>query len=444
MAVYKDFNKYFKFENLESLYIEKISHKPSMGIDGINKKSFESNLNTYISIVNRKVFNSSYNFTPYKEKLISKGKNKHPRIISVPTLRDKLTLATIHKILSNAYSLNIKQELVQTTIAKIKKAIELDKYDYFIKLDIETFYDRIDHEILLKKLKRKVRKKELLNLIMKALKTPTINVNTQKPYIDNEKGVPQGLSISNILANVYMNDLDKELNTNNKFAYFRYVDDILILCKEEDKAYIEKKIEKKIKQLGLDVHPDKNISGCLLTEEFTFLGYKIQNQSLRVLERNVHKLEKSIAEVFTCYKYSDFKRTNEFVWSLNIKITGGIIQQNKYGWLFFYSQINNLKVLYKLDWYITQLWKKFGINKVERKYIKSFVKSFNEISFNRSKTKYIPNFDKYTIQQKKILLTDIFEIKNVDHFSEERIDRYFKKYVFNTIKKLDKDIQHIS
>jgi RNA-directed DNA polymerase len=292
-------------------------------------------------------------------------------------------------------------------------------------------------------LKKKVRKIEVLNLITKAIKTPTVSPQLKKPYNENEKGVPQGLSISNILASIYMRDLDVVFSQRENFTYFRYVDDILILCNKNDKVLLEHELNINVEELGLSINNDKNVYGYL-TQEFTFLGYEFKDKSAGVRQGNVYKLEKTLIEIFTRYKYSDYSRTSEFVWSLNLVITGGIIDEKKYGWLFFYSQIDDKEMLYRLDWFIEKLFKRFNITHISKKTIKSFVKTYHEIIYNRSNSRVIPNFDKYSIQQKKDFLRSVMNYRNTNKLDDETIDRHFRRYVFKAIKKLEKDIQHIS
>jgi RNA-directed DNA polymerase len=443
LSASKSFNKLFKKKVIKDLYEGKIKLKPSTGTDGVNNVSFEKNIDLYIDIINRKVNNDSYKFIPYKEKLINKGKGKAPRIISIPSLRDKLTLATLHKVISEVYSKDINEEIVQTVISKVQNSLKNPSFNYFIKIDIEKFYDNINHTLLLKKLNRRIRKKEIINLITKSIKTPTISTSSRKPYYENIKGVPQGLSISNILATIYMHELDVYYSQQSKFAYFRYVDDILIICNEADKTMLELQLMKQIEVLNLSINSDKNVHG-FLTEEFTFLGYRFNNKYAGVRNENIYKLEKTIIEIFTRYKYSNFSRKSEFVWSLNLIITGGIIDEKKYGWLFFYSQIEDLKILFKLDWFIEKQFKRFNITDISQKSIKKFVKTYYEIYFNRSTSKYIPNFDNYTIKQKRGFLQNIVHKNNVVSLDDETVEKYFRRYVFKAIKKLEKDIQDIS
>ncbi|WP_444684582.1 reverse transcriptase domain-containing protein [Alkalicoccus luteus] len=445
MQAYKLFRILFSLNQIKNFYKTSNRIKPSTGIDGVNETSFSRDIDLYSEIINRKVVNGTYGFTPYKEKLISKGRDKYPRVISVPTLRDKLTLALLHQLLSKVFDDNLNKEIVHTVISNLKKELNKDSFDYFIKIDIEKFYDNIPHDKLISKLKNKIRKKEILHLIKQAIITPTIanGNNKQKPYSKNERGVPQGLSISNTLANVYMSDLDNKYQSDSSLKYFRYVDDILILCDSSKGIETEINIINDLNNKGLSVNQEKNKCGHLVND-FTFLGYQFRTRKAEVQEHNIHKIEASIIEVFTKYKYSQFKRRSEFIWTLNLKITGGIIDEKKYGWVFFYSQIDRLEVLYHLDKFLQKMMKRFDINNIQESSIKSFARTFHEVYFNKANTKYIPNFDLFSEDQKRIFLNEVVKFKNVKYLSADEVNEKFKRHVFHAVKKLDKDIQHFS
>ena len=78
---YLIFNNNFKIKNINKVYVDSIQNKPSVGIDGINVKVFEKRIEEEIKIIYDKVTNQTYNFSFYKEKLISKGRYKYPRVI---------------------------------------------------------------------------------------------------------------------------------------------------------------------------------------------------------------------------------------------------------------------------------------------------------------------------------------------------------------------------
>ena len=114
------------------------------------------------------------------------------------------------------------------------------RYNGYVKIDITKFYSSINHSILLKKIKRKIRKKEALEFLVRAITTQTIPRNVSAPEKTSpKKGVPEGLSISNILADIYLSDLKKLICNKFDVAFFRYVDDILILCQADQAAKIK-------------------------------------------------------------------------------------------------------------------------------------------------------------------------------------------------------------
>ena len=144
----KDF---FTKENIKIVFKENIINSGSRGIDGTSTFTFNQNLDENVSILLRKIENG-YKFTNYKSKLISKGRNKIPREISIPTVRDKILLRIICDYLTNTYKDQIKFELPQKIIRNIKTSISEQKYDFVIKVDIKDFYPSINHELLLRKI----------------------------------------------------------------------------------------------------------------------------------------------------------------------------------------------------------------------------------------------------------------------------------------------------
>lgn len=203
-------------------------------MDKVTPKKFKTELSQNIDIICRKVNSGHYHFTRYKQMLFTKGPKKPPRIVCVPTLRDKLTLAGLNEILSEVYGDCCKTQMPQVIIDEISKSVS--QYHYFLKLDVKSFYTSINQQILLKKLQRKIRKTEIIDLIKKAIKTNSIAypIKDKTPISDNKEGIPEGLSISNALANIYLMDLDAKYTENKSIKYWRYVDDILIFVNGPD------------------------------------------------------------------------------------------------------------------------------------------------------------------------------------------------------------------
>lgn len=441
------FKRAFTENSIKKYYFEKVVHKASPGIDRINRSSFEARIDEYVQIISVKVLDGSYKFIPYKEKLISKGAGKFPRQISVPAIRDKLTLSLLNNCLSKTFEDLVNRKIIQTLVDELKTSINTGRYEYFIKLDIKEFFPSIDHNILLKLLKKKIRKQSFLSLIEKALQTPTVPVPT-KDYELNKSGIPQGIAIASILANIYLSKIDEEYSKDNEdFKYFRYVDDILILCKKSNVSTIKDSLLNELNKLHLETSIAKNKVGSI-QEGFSYLGYsyeKIQNHfGFSVRKESIKKFEESIIKIFSEYKFHNNTKTEKFIWKLNKKITGCIFERKKYGWLFFYSQIDNMQLLYHMDWFVQKLCEQMKVDPNVKRRIKRFVRTFHELTYNLSNTKYIPNFDTMELNEKRALLRDVFEIRDVKNYTKEEVEIRFKKTVFKFIKELEKDVQNIS
>lgn len=441
------FNRKFKMSYVKRIYHEKIAHKCSPGIDRINRDSFEKRLDEYVKNISIKALDGSYTFIPYKEKLISKGFDKLPRQISIPSIRDKITLNILNEFLSKVFEENVNKKIIQSMVNELKNSLLSNQYDYYIKIDIKNFFPSISHDKLLKMIRKKIRKKEVLALIEKAMTTPTIPYPT-KDHVLSNKGVPQGIAIASMLANIYLSKLDRKyLETSTEHRYFRYVDDILILCKTTNFQTIKIDVIKQLKDLNLEINIPK-YKDANLSEGFSYLGYYYtqvgDSLGFSVREETIRKFEDSIIKIFSEYKFNNKTGTDRFIWKLNKKITGCIFEEKKYGWLFFYSQIDDKKLLYHFDWFIQKLCKQIGVDLNVQNMIKRFVRTHHEIIYNLKNTNYIPNFDKYDVTKQKSVLQNVFNIRNVNNFTEDDVRLIFKKNVFKFIKELEKDVQNIS
>lgn len=352
----------------------------SMGIDGTSKEKFDEILDDELNIIERKIENNSYDFSFYKQKLIAKSINK-TREISIPTLRDKLVLKYLYNILFETFSSELNDSLTaQKTITEVKKF--KDNFDSYVKVDIQNFFSTINHEILFNKLRTKIENERILKLIEKAITQSTVDINTpfkQRIKYDNKVGIPQGLSISGILAEIYIYDLVQKYNKSN-LKFFRYVDDVLILCNSDDIANIIKSLKNDFEELKLTIHDfevnsNKSSYGNI-KNTFEFLGYRFENELISVRDSSIQKMYGNISKLFTLYKNKKFHSKKEFITRLNLKITGCIIDGKKYGWISYFSLINDFKLLVKLDVFVEKNCKKYNIEHSE---IKKFTRAIHEI-----------------------------------------------------------------
>ena len=119
MYAWKLWKQLFNKEHLEEIFENKISKSSSTGLDKINVQKFSEILEDEMDIIIRKTHNDTYQFTRYRQLLFSKGKGKNPRVISIPTVRDKLTTTALHELIINVFGDECKTALPQEVINRI-------------------------------------------------------------------------------------------------------------------------------------------------------------------------------------------------------------------------------------------------------------------------------------------------------------------------------------
>lgn len=447
---------YFEIKYLKNLFVKKIKKSKSKGIDKITIDVFEKKLDENLNLIIKKVLNNTYKFSPYLEILKLKGRNKTPRVISIPTIRDKIVLLAIKEILHKTFDKDVNRKLPNNYIKDIKKYLaENPEEKFYLKLDLEKFYDKINREILLNKLQNKGLSDVIKDLISKAISTNTIPPNIKKSdykKFETELGIPQGLSISNILAQIYVLDFDKTI-LKRKYFYRRYVDDILLINNAEFSEYRIHNFKNEITKLELSLNEEKTEFNSLNKLPFVFLSYKISNSNISIAEKNIELFIRRIAGKFTWFKngWSNkekrpeyLKNDNEkfktvFLEELNESITGAISNEKNYGWIFYFSEITDKSLLFRLDKIISNFFIDLNCfeNKAPRN-LKKLIRTFYCI--NHNDLNYISNFDKYdTIRKKRDFLVFRGRISKTKNYPDEEINLIFEEYQKRQVNKIEKD-----
>nr|WP_283247405.1 reverse transcriptase domain-containing protein [Halomonas boliviensis] len=434
--------KHFSVEKLKAVFSDHIVYSRATGIDNLDQYAFRAQLDKQIEIINRKAIAGSYKFTKYKLKLVSKGRNKIPREISIPTVRDRIALRALCDFLTEIYQDEIGFELPQKIIKKVKVDSNGSRYNACIKLDVANFYPSIKHAGLMSRLGRKIRNPSIKSLILSAISSPTVSVSMPSD-IPSIRGVPQGLAVSNILAAIYLSNIDKKLKAMHGIKYYRYVDDVLIFCDISEAKKVSDNVIRMFSGIGLKVYdpvktPEKSSIGSI-SDGFNYLGYQFFGNRVTVRAGSVEKLKNSLVSIFTSYKYSKQKSEDFLLWRLNLRITGCVYENKSKGWLFFFAEINDEILLHALDSYVAKLVKRFDVDVSPKK----FVRAFKELSYRKYETKYIPNFDNYSLEKMRVVLVEYFGLK-VEEYQDEEIEFEFKKRISRQVKDLQVDVKDFS
>ncbi|WP_025661822.1 reverse transcriptase domain-containing protein [Rhizobium sp. IBUN] len=434
------FNTEFTPQRLAEIFNERILHSSTVGKDGVHPLVFAENLNAGVQHISDKAHSGSYRFTTFKQKLVLKGHDKPPRQISVATVRDRVALRAVTNVLMSVFP-DARILPAHYIVEEVAGLIAPRGDDFsFIQIDIKNFYPSVRHDELLRRLRTRIRHKPLLNLIMQAVGTPT---SAGKEIRPNTIGIPQGLSISNVLSSIYMMKFDEF--ARSRFAYFRYVDDILIVCPTADAKRNFRLVRNRLAQIGLECHrlEDNTKTKIVpLSKGVDYLGFHLAPEVTSVRTSSYRRIIDKVMTVMTGVKYSG--NHARILARLNLKITGCIFDGRRMGWMFFFSMTDDLKQLQRLDGFISKTWRRLGMEQFGTP--KRFVKAYHEINFNLASSRYIPRFDEYSNDQKVDLIATMLDADRsvVANWAIERINRRFLQLIRKEVAELEKDITPIS
>jgi group II intron reverse transcriptase/maturase len=215
--------------------------KANKGASGIDKQSVDELL-PYLKENGERVINDirlkKFFPNPVRRVYIPKPNGKK-RALGIPTVLDRMIQQAIAQPISDIYekvfsdfSYGFRPN--RSCHQAIKQALNYlnDGYEWVVDIDIEQFFDKVNHDKLIQILREQVNERDVLNLIRKYLKAGAM----EKGLVEaTTSGVPQGGPLSVVLSNVYLDKLDKELEERG-LRFVRYADDVLIFTKSEKAA----------------------------------------------------------------------------------------------------------------------------------------------------------------------------------------------------------------
>jgi RNA-directed DNA polymerase len=425
----------------------------------MSPSEFERNKEEHFSVINEKCINGKYRFAPYSERLRVRNREKSPRVISVATIRDRIVLYLLKEYFHKLFYDCVNHNLPNDYIRRLKRFCEEQNIEglCLYKVDISSFYDSINHKKLFTILRRRINSKPELILIRNAIETLTVNEEyrrTNKRDSINKKGVPQGLAISNILANIFFSSCDN-IFKNSSRLYLRYVDDMLFIIEKNQEATIKLKVRKTLWRMGLKKNKNKTI--CLpINEAVDYLGYHLTLPIVSVKHSTKEKFLRSISAFISQYKrvgppgmYPEVKSAvakKSFLSDLNEKITGAISENKNYGWIFYFSELNDLSLLYSMDALIEKkfLPRMTHLLLPNPRDVKKLTRAYYAAKYNRIGG-YIHNYNIYdTIAKKREFLRSRGEIRRYERLTEREIEIRFDRIRRRRLSKLDKDVGEAS
>jgi len=278
--------------------------KANAGAAGIDKESikdFEKNLKDNLYKIWNRMSSGSYFPPPVRAVAIPK-KSGGTRLLGIPTVADRVAQAVVKTMLeenvepiflANSYGYRPGKSALDAIGVTRKRCWS---YDWVLEFDIKGMFDNIDHELLMRAVRKHTDCKWVILYIERWLKAPM-----QMPdgtLVERHTGTPQGGVISPILANLFMHYVF-DVWITRKFPecpWCRYADDGLVHCQSEQQAQIvQEALARRLEECKLELHPDKtrivyckdaNRAGSHPNTELNFLGYTFRPRVVKNSKTN--------------------------------------------------------------------------------------------------------------------------------------------------------------
>jgi RNA-directed DNA polymerase len=276
-----------KEETLQEAYTLAKKNDGAPGIDGVTFEAIEaSGVESFLQRIRDELIANTYRPMQVRKKAIPKKGSTKVRILSIPSIRDRVVQGALKLILEPIFEADFQsgsygyrpKRTAHAAIQRVAEAIVKGK-TRIIDLDLRAYFDSVQHSLLLEKVAKRVRDDDVMRLLKMMLKAT------------GKVGVPQGGVISPLLSNLYLNEVDKMLEkaietTRYKqytaVQYARFADDLVILVEDHPqhdwilKAVI-KRLREELGKLRVEINEEKSrIVDLRKGGSFGFLGFEFR------------------------------------------------------------------------------------------------------------------------------------------------------------------------
>jgi len=348
------------YESLNRAYKQVARNDGSGGMDGMEREELRQWLGKHIQTLQKAILTEQYEVSAVRNVEIPKP-NGGTRVLGIPTVKDRLIQQAIHQELSRYYEPTFSENSygfrpgrsAHQAITQAAKYIQEGK-EWVVDIDLEKFFDKINHDRLMQRLSKGIGDKRLLRLIRAYLTAGMMDEGLEEQRI---AGTPQGGPLSPLLSNIVLDELDKELEDRGH-SFCRYADDCNIYVKsrkagERVMASITHFIEKKLK---LKVNHEK--SGVRHCSDVKFLGYTLLPEGgIRVADKSIDRLKDKVREIT--------RRNRGVKFELVIKELNAVIR----GWTNYFRLANVwLSIFRDLDGWIRRKLRCYRLKQCGRRY----------------------------------------------------------------------------
>jgi group II intron reverse transcriptase/maturase len=290
-------------ENLTAAYERVVRNGGAGGVDGRGVDDLKEQLQTDWPHIREQLLSGSYKPSPVRKVKIPKPGGGR-RTLGIPTVMDRMIQQALSQALTPIFDPTFSADSygfrpgrsTQDAVERAKEHIEAG-HRWVVDLDLEAFFDTVNHDVLMARVKRRVKDKRVLRLIGRYLRAGMMEGGLMSPRTE---GTPQGGPLSPLLSNILLDDLDKELERRGH-RFVRYADDFQVYVKSEAAgervmASLEGFLKKRLR---LKVNAKKSAVGRPWKRKF--LGYRTtadRKPKLKPDPKSVKRIKLKLKELF--------------------------------------------------------------------------------------------------------------------------------------------------
>ncbi|OME45355.1 MULTISPECIES: group II intron reverse transcriptase/maturase [Paenibacillus] len=345
-------------ENLLQALKRVEANKGSHGVDGMSVKSLREHIVQNWQTLRHAIEEGTYEPSPVRRVEIPKPGGGGVRLLGIPTVTDRMIQQAIAQVLTplfdpefSDHSYGFRPKRRGHDAVRKARTFMKEGYRFVVDLDLEKFFDRVNHDRLMMKISEKVEDKKVLLLIRKYLQSGVMENGLVTPTTE---GAPQGGPLSPLLSNIVLDELDKELEKRGH-RFVRYADDCNIYVKtlragERVKTTVTRFIETRLK---LKVNQVKSAVDRPWKRKFLGFSFSVDKEpKVRIAKQSLQRVKVRIQEI------SSRKRS--------MKMEERIKELNHYlmGWCGYFSLADTPSTFRDMDKWIRRrlrmcLWKQW-------------------------------------------------------------------------------------
>lgn len=328
--------------NISQAWQKVKSNNGAAGVDGVTIDDFPYRYRECWQEIRTTILNGSYNPQPVLRVEIPKDDGSS-RPLGIPTVLDRVVQQAIMQVLEPWFDKEFSESShgfrpersAHDAIRSVKSYVQQGRR-VAVDADLSKFFDRVDHDILMRLVSRKVEDARVLKLIGRYLRAGVMVDGRLKA---TPLGVPQGGPLSPLLANIMLDELDKELE-NRGHCFARYADDFIILVKsmQAGRRVMRSITNYLVKHLKLQVNEQK--SKVVNVEHCSFLGFTFKKSKIRWTDKSLTKFKKRIKEL------------TDRSWRVSMEYRMAKLAEYMRGWMNYFGIAEFYKPIPGLDHWI--------------------------------------------------------------------------------------------